>query len=624
MSIVGQEHRMRTSMAGVGSRPGLGWFVLAGCAVVLNSPAALASDAIPSPLVVVGYAGDPGEITVAGVRTALDPVLYASAKASQNLRFDGFALGKGLAVDLDLEQFDVMSPDGVLIVAGEQGEVATPRPDMVMLRGTIAGDPTSLVMMTLSPLGTNGFIRSDLGTFMIASDDNGGAYVYNTRDAGEVAISIPPCQGALQVPGQGGAAAARGAGQAGPVRPLATLDDAIRVPGVPMHAAGSGVGGRPGGFEAVSCRTIRVAVDTDWEYRSISRFTSDAAAQTYAMTLWGAVSEIYRRETNVSLSVPYLRIWSSNTDPYPDGSAIGDRLGQFLNHWRATKSGVSRDIAHLLSATGGGGVAYLTVLCNNTWGYGADGSLAGTFPQPIRDHQSQNWDLMVTAHELGHNFSAPHTHSMTPVADGCGNGDCSAAYGGTIMSYCHTCSGGMSNIVLEFHERTLSEAILPYLAGSAASCGASLVEASITTQPPVFHTARAGTKTQFQVVGAGQDIAYAWTFNTKTLVDGPTGTGSVISGATTATLTVSNLSTKDIGTYKAIVSNSCSSVTSNNASLSVRCASDMDEDGTVELADFFAFFNCFDQSDLCADMNGDDSIDLIDFFAFLNAFDKEC
>jgi hypothetical protein len=63
-----------------------------------------------------------------------------------------------------------------------------------------------------------------------------------------------------------------------------------------------------------------------------------------------------------------------------------------------------------------------------------------------------NWDFVVVAHELGHNFGASHTHSYCPPLDNCysncdGMTTCTQ---GTLMSYCHLC-GGMANIRLEFH-----------------------------------------------------------------------------------------------------------------------------------------------------------------------------
>ena len=73
---------------------------------------------------------------------------------------------------------------------------------------------------------------------------------------------------------------------------------------------------------------------------------------------------------------------------------------------------------------------------------------------------------MVIAHELGHNCGTGHTHdSYSPPIDGCGNGDCSEASNGTIMSYCHICSGGLSNIALDFHP-LVEQTIENYLDGT--------------------------------------------------------------------------------------------------------------------------------------------------------------
>lgn len=54
------------------------------------------------------------------------------------------------------------------------------------------------------------------------------------------------------------------------------------------------------------------------------------------------------------------------------------------------------------------------------------------------------------------------------------------------------------------------------------------------------------------------------------------------------------------------------------------CTADVTLDGVVDLADFFEFLNCFDQSLPCADLNNADGVDLADFFQFLNAFDSGC
>ena len=50
----------------------------------------------------------------------------------------------------------------------------------------------------------------------------------------------------------------------------------------------------------------------------------------------------------------------------------------------------------------------------------------------------------------------------------------------------------------------------------------------------------------------------------------------------------------------------------------------MNDDGVLDLADFFEFLNDFDASDPGADVNGDTLVDLADYFEFLNAFDQGC
>ena len=65
-------------------------------------------------------------------------------------------------------------------------------------------------------------------------------------------------------------------------------------------------------------------------------------------------------------------------------------------------------------------------------------------------YQSSTFQFM---HEVGHNFNSGHTHDYSPVIDTCGTA-CPAglplAKSSTIMSYCHGCNGGYTNMDYTF------------------------------------------------------------------------------------------------------------------------------------------------------------------------------
>ncbi len=107
-------------------------------------------------------------------------------------------------------------------------------------------------------------------------------------------------------------------------------------------------------------------------------------------------------------------------------------------------------------------------------------------------------------------------------------------------------------------------------AGSVTSSAATLtVQAApppntaptITTQPASQGGTIGGSVT-FSVSAAGNPApTYQWQFN-----------GAAITGATGATLTLSNLQASDAGNYRVVVTNSAGSATSNSAALSVQAA----------------------------------------------------
>ena len=388
--------------------------VLAACALP-----ALAQSDIRSPVV-----GGPTQDGVREVTLDAGAVEHLRGQVGE-VRLTGFPMPDGGAVELILEQFDVLAPDAPVVLGTADGDIEIGRPEVTLFRGTLAEDAESVVFLSFSSFGTHGVIRSQGSTIILTSGPVGADLP--TIIADMASFPEPPDFA------QGWSC------NVGPehINPL----------GLDLGApAGTG-----GGQERVNpCRIVRVAVEGDYEY-SAWLFGGDVdVAAAYSITLLGAVSEIYTRDFNVRLVVPFIRLWEDENDPYD-----GDKLGQFRIEWNANMGHVQRDLAHLLSGNYGGGVAWVSVLCNQNYGYGLSG-VGGSFPYPLRDHDGGNWDPFVVSHELGHNFGTLHTHDgYTPPIDDCGNGDCSEAYGGTIMSYCHICSGGMTNIVLGFHPRVI-------------------------------------------------------------------------------------------------------------------------------------------------------------------------
>ncbi len=226
---------------------------------------------------------------------------------------------------------------------------------------------------------------------------------------------------------------------------------------------------------------IELAIEVDNYTRNT--FSSTLETTNWALAIIAGVSQIYDSETNTAVVVVSSYIWNT-VDPYDAYvNQSSNMLSGLASYWIANNSTVTRDLVHLMTKrnnTGTGGIAYLDVLCDNTWGYGFSSALDNdttyTFPNP-----SYTWNLTVVSHEIGHNVGSHHTHWCSWVADpfipfaggiidncvdvqgSCANSPTPQL--GTIMSYCHTTSGG---IVLDFHDVVVSQALNPGIA--SASC----------------------------------------------------------------------------------------------------------------------------------------------------------
>ena len=200
----------------------------------------------------------------------------------------------------------------------------------------------------------------------------------------------------------------------------------------------------------LSTTILKANVAIDIDFSTFNNYGSSVSnATAWGLALMSAVSSVYLKDMNIQISVGYLRVWQT-ADPYTstDGSVL---LDQFRNEWVATQGAVPRTVAHLLSRRNNldvAGIAYLNVLCNTNFGYGLSATLTGG----INPLPTYSYDVVVTAHELGHNFGSPHTHDCSWVGgplDTCVQVEGGACYNGpthptagSIMSYCDIVGGG--------------------------------------------------------------------------------------------------------------------------------------------------------------------------------------
>jgi hypothetical protein len=190
-------------------------------------------------------------------------------------------------------------------------------------------------------------------------------------------------------------------------------------------------------------------------------------------------------------------------------------------------------MAHLLTRTnlGRGGLAYLDVLCSRPIAY-AYSDIHGSYSSI----PTYSWDVEVITHETGHNLGSKHTHWCgwnTGSAGSCGAIDncttletvtgcstCGATYSnaapvtswkGTVMSYCHLVSRGIS----------LANGFGPLPGNkirtevSAASCLSTVINAKVTAAP--ICTNDGGVTLTFAANNLGTaPYVYTWSNNKYT------------------------------------------------------------------------------------------------------------
>ena len=360
------------------------------------------------------------------------------------LRIHDFDLEQFGYTELELERFAVFSPGIEISVDGDS--VISP-PDNAYFRGHAAGLPNAVVVLTVPEHGkARGLITDPSGIWLLESNSANNVPGLRNRKVRKNEMSqLPPFA-------------------------CGTENLAIDVAQLtPDHS--STATPEPASLPANVTHTARIAVETDYEY--FAMFGNEADALSYMGDLFAYISTVYEREINTNLEISWSRLWTSGAanDPWNATSGTSNALSEYLSYWKTNMTDVDRTVGHMLSGKRlGGGIAYVGVLCNSSYGYGVSANLGGNFDI---NNPGVIWDLIVVSHEIGHNFSSSHTH------DYCGNGgvsqpvdlchtssSCGSAQGlpgigslsggstterpGTIMSYCHQVSGGMSNLSFTF------------------------------------------------------------------------------------------------------------------------------------------------------------------------------
>lgn len=400
-----------------------------------------------------------------GNALGLGTVALDELRGRESAIVPAFPLGVDGAADLVLTRFEPFSPAARVEVVGDDGIRVAPLPDQTYFTGTVRGDPASRVFLVAARDMVHGFVVTDGSVYAFGPDGTGRHRSYALRDADPQRWPPPGdfCGNDLH----------RDLVASPTVNAMARTEEGLAPPPVPRAATTTLV-------------QADVAVETDHELWA--KFGSDAGTLAYLASVVAADSAIYERDVAVRLRFSYIRLWASSADPW-SATSTSSQLDEVQRYWTTASNDMDaiagpHDLVHFISGKSvQGGIAYIGSVCDSRYAFGVS-QVFGSFDL---SNPSQIWDVLVTTHEMGHNFGSPHTHCYSPPIDKCYNQETGCYSGpvvasrGTIMSYCHLLAGGLSNIDLVFGD-VVSATIRSTVAGAAClqpmgTCGDGIVQA---------------------------------------------------------------------------------------------------------------------------------------------------
>lgn len=208
---------------------------------------------------------------------------------------------------------------------------------------------------------------------------------------------------------------------------------------------------------------IEVGVVADFEFTDARG--GDAQAAAAVTNRMNNVDGIFSSQLGIQISVQLIETNSNPADPFTDTGSASDLLDELSNYRSATPAQNSNGLTHLWTGRDLDGltvgIAWNGALCSNFFGAGlSEGNDSATF------------DALIAAHEIGHNFGAPHDGEM--------GSPCEAETGSFLMT-------PQLNGSDQFSQCSIDE-MTPVIAG--ASCITALpatdVEVSLTSSTTIL------------------------------------------------------------------------------------------------------------------------------------------
>ena len=190
-------------------------------------------------------------------------------------------------------------------------------------------------------------------------------------------------------------------------------------PDVPVPPGG-GTGGSTQSFGTTYYLT-EIGIDSDFEYYQINGSNINNTVGDIENVMNGVETVYEDASIVITYEITVIIVRTTSADPYGSITSPGTLLNTFGNVWSTSpENQIQRDVAHFFTGVNidGGtiGIASLSVICTGN-GYGLSQS---------RFTNNYNRRVALTAHELGHNWSAQHCDSAGTCRIMCsGLGGCS-------------------------------------------------------------------------------------------------------------------------------------------------------------------------------------------------------